>query len=428
MPDGRVLIAETAGPLDPNPTWTRYDELPNCRCPGYDITTGRHSEFDVVETGSAQVFFNDRNQTMNDPALVGKQILLQAHDPVADLWFPQFRGIIDEPDFDVSPTGVKATVSLNCVDVMDYLGRAEFTVDGTFGDAGGPTGVVFYEDGSVDGRIEQILTECGVDPDMYVVFSGNVDLIETRYDAGDAALTAIRDAVDAEFPGIGLAYVDKAGRFVFHGRFARLDPEGTAASASPGAWDFISWTAGDGAFVEGDPFLRAQIRTFAHNYPASRIINSYQAWARSTTGAAPDVRVATDATSITNYGIRGRSAPDLILAGHKTNGNTAADELDLVCSYYVSNYKNPARNVRSVTFKSVRPDDDRAECTWNLMTAVQISDRITLTVADAGADAEAYFVEGLSISLRQLNPDIDYMEVTPNLSPAAYFTDDVFNP
>ena len=427
MPDGRVLIALADGPLVASPTWTRFDELTNARCSGFDISTGRQSEFDVVETGSAQVFWADRNQTLNDPDLVGRQIMLQAYDPVAAAWVPQFRGIIDEPDFDVHPSGVKSDVTFNCVDIMDFVGGIEFAADGSFGDAGGPTGVVFYDSGPVNDRIEQILTECGLASTRYVVFSGNAILVETLYDLGDSALAALRDAVDAEFPGIGLLYVDKQGRIVFHGRFARLDPEGTAASASPGAWDFASWEAGDGAAVDASPSTVAQIRSFSFNYPLSRVINQYQSWARNTTNT-PDVQIASDATSITAYGLRTRSAPDLILEGHKTNGNTAADECQLFCDYYVANYASPARNVRSVTFKALRPDDVRAEYLWSLMTGIEISDRVTLTVADAGATAEEYFVEGLSIQVRALNPEHDYMEVTPNLSPAAYFTDDVFNP
>lgn len=427
MPDGRVLIALTDGPLVASPTWTRFDTLTNARCSGFDVSTGRQSEFDVVETGSAQVFWSDRDQTLNDPDLVGRQIQLQAYDPCAAVWVPQFRGIIDDPDFEVHPSGVKSDVTFNCVDIMDYLGGIEFAADGSFGDVGGPTGSVFYEDGPVNDRIEQFLTEAGLASTRYVVFSGNVLLIETLYDAGDSLLTGLRDCVDAEFPGIGLLYVDKQGRIVFHGRFARLDPEGTAASASPGAWDFASWEAGDGAAVDASPSTVAQIRAFSFNYPLSRVINQYQAWARNASNT-PDVQIASDATSQTSYGLRSRSAPDLILLEHKTNGNTANDECQLFCDYYVSNYKDPQRNVRNVTFKSLRPDDVRAEYLWSLMTGIEVSDRLTLTVADAGATAEAYFVEGLSISVRALNPEFDYMEVTPNLSPEAYFTDDVFNP
>lgn len=426
MPDGRVLIAPSDGPLVASPTWERFDELSTSRCSGIDIVTGRDSEFDAVETGTARVYFKDRDQTMNDPALVGCQIQLQMYDPFQDLWVPQYRGIIDEPDFDVAPSGVKADVTLNCVDVMDYLAGIGFTLDGSFGDAGATTDVVTYAISDVQGRIEQILGEAGIDPTRYSVFTGNVNVGDpvhgTRYDADESILTAIRDASDAEFPGVGLLYVDKAGRIVWHGRFARLDPEGTAVSTD---WDFQSWTAGDGAAVNIDPTTVAQIRTFAFNYPRSRIINSYQAWQKSYT-AEPDIQAATDATSISTYGFKGRSAPNLIIDSNFNNSNTAAQECQLFCDYYVSNYKDAARNVRSVTFKSVDPADERAEGTWPLLSGIEISDRLTLTVADAGAAAEAYFVEGLSIQIRPLNPDFDYVEVTPNLSPEAYFTDDVF--
>jgi len=83
---GRVLIAVGADPLVAEPTWTRYDELSNCRCEGFDVNRGRQSEFDTTDTGSARVFFHDRAQVLNDDDLIGLQIMLQVYDPVAAAW------------------------------------------------------------------------------------------------------------------------------------------------------------------------------------------------------------------------------------------------------------------------------------------------------------------------------------------------------
>jgi hypothetical protein len=55
------------------------------------------------------------------------------------------------------------------------------------------------------------------------------------------------------------------------------------------------------------------------------------------------------------------------------------------------------------------------------MCGIEISDVLALTVADAEITDVDYFVEGLSIRCRYLNPDYDYLEVTPNLTPAAYY-------
>jgi hypothetical protein len=421
-PDGRVLVALTDGPLVVSQTWTRFDNLTTCRCPGFDIDRGRQSEFDTTDTGTARVYFHDRNQTTNDTSLVGLQIMLQAYNPVTATWVPQFRGHIDDITFDVNPAGVKSDVQFSCVDLFDFLGGVELELS-DFGDPPpvGSEGTIFYEDGPVDDRIIQLLTEAGIASDMWVVFSGNVDVLETKYDPSDQVLVGLRDACDAEWVGIANCYADKYGRFVFHGRYARFDPEGTQATASVGAWDFTRWAAGDGAAVTASPTTVAQIRAFSYNYPRSRIINSYIAWPRGIPEAALPAQRSSDATSIAAYGRRGRSAGDLIVKEHKTNGNTGAEECQLIANWYVANYKDPRMNVQTVTFKSLPPGDARAAYTWELMCGIEISDVLALTVADAEITDVDYFVEGLSIRCRYLNPDYDYLEVTPNLTPAAYY-------
>jgi hypothetical protein len=52
---------------------------------------------------------------------------------------------------------------------------------------------------------------------------------------------------------------------------------------------------------------------------------------------------------------------------------------------------------------------------------MDISDRINLSVADAGISDEEFFVEGISMQVRPLNPDYDYVSLTPNLTPASYY-------
>lgn len=446
MADGRVLISQSDGPLVAAPGWVRFDNDADCRCAGFDIQRGRQSELDVTDTGRARVYFRDRNNTVNDVSLIGCQIVLQTYNPVAAEWVPQFRGHIDNIRYDVSPSGVKSDVQFECVDIFDYLANVRFQ-EGLAGFMnpyfGHPTpglnfgGGVFYEDDEVDGRLTTLATDAGLAATMYVFFSGNVWVNETNYDASDNVLSAMRDACDAEFPGIANLYVDRrggtdgtGGRVAFHGRFARFDPEGTAASASPGAWDFTRWTAATGADVSA--LSAAQIRGFAFSYPRARIINSYVAWPRDDhKGKTFDQRLVKDlekrdATSISTYGYRGRTAPDLIIKRHKTNGNTGADECELFGEFYVANYSTPRRNVETVTFKSLRPEDTRATATWETMLNMDISDILNLTVAEAEVSNEDYYVEGLSTEVRVLNPEFDMVTVTPNLSPYAYYTDNVF--
>lgn len=427
---GRVFVALSDGPLVAEPTWTRFDNLTNARSPGFDCESGRQSELDITDTGTARVYFNDRTGDLDDDALIGKQIMLQIHDPVADAWSPRWRGHIDDINHDLHPAiEALATVQFECVDVFDYLGGARF-VPG-MGDTlpGGMAGVVFYDNENVDDRIIALLTDANIASTMRVVFTGNIDVNETLYDFDNVILQGLRDAADAEFPGVANVYVDRFGRVAFHGRFARFDPEGVESGGAN--WDFTRW---DAATREDVTTGVAQIREFSFNRPRDRIINSYVAWPRDDeTGVAfpqssVDALVQTDATSISNYGYRGRDAPDLIIRSNINNANTGADECELFGQFYIQNYAVPRKSVQRVRFSSVEPTDARAAATWALMSGCDISDAINLTVDEAGLADTPFFIDGLSVSCRALNPSYDLVEVTPNLTPASYYGTDVFNP
>lgn len=431
--EGRVWVAEGAGPLVAEPTWTRYDALANARCYGFDCFAGRQSELDTTDTGTAQVFFHDRGKVL-DLDLVGLQILLQLYDPVSDSWHIRWRGHIDDIERDlrdVPSLPDLANVSLSCTGIFDYLGGAKMLVD-DFGDTlpVGMTGVVFYEDERVDDRIIALLTDAGIASTMRVVFTGNVDVNETLYDPDDVILQALRDAADAEFPGVANVYEDRYGRVAFHGRMARFDPETTAASASN--WDFQRWAAATREDVTGDV---AQVREFSYNAPRARLINSYVAWPRADENGNPFNRLdiptllKKSSPSISTYGHRGRDAPDLIIKENFNNSNTGAEECALFGQFYVFNYSEPRKAVQSVVFKSHHPGigDARAAPTWELMTKCDISDAIHLTIDEADLADEPFFVDGVSVSCRPLQPTFDMVTFTPNLTPASYYGTDVFS-
>jgi hypothetical protein len=293
---------------------------------------------------------------------------------------------------------------------------------------GAEAGVVKWAEGPVDTRIEDLGAAANLDPDMLVVFSGNVDVHMTLYDTDDDILSAMRDAADAEFPGIGNIYEDRYGRIVFHGRFAKFDPDTTSSGAE---WNFTRWAA---ATREDVTAGRAQIREFQFNRPRTRIVNSYVSWPELDLAGepfAPSVianQTKTDATSITAYGYRGREAGSLIIKEHKTNGNSGLEECELFAEYYVTNYADPRKNIERVTFKSLPPGEARAEDVWAIMCGMDISDVIHLFVDEAGMSDEEFFIEGISGSCRVGPPEYDFVTVTPNLSPAAYYTDNVFEP
>jgi hypothetical protein len=425
---GRVLIAEGAGPLEPEPSWTRYDMLEDCRCHGYTSYAGRQSELDTTDTGNATVFFHDRDDVLDSDSLVGLQVMLQLYNPVTETWHPRWRGHVDDIGHDLADTPGQdmANVSLECVGIFDYLGGCKM-LPGIFGNSGGPASVVFYEDGRVDDRIFALLDDALIDSDMRVVFTGNVDVNETLYDPDDVILQALRDAADAEFPGVANVYEDRFGRVAFHGRFARFDPEGTAAGGAN--WEFTRWEA---ATREDVTTGIAQIREFAYNRPRARILNSYLAWPRADeNGVAFDrdlipSMLKTDSGSIAAYGYRGHEAPDLIVKENFNNSNTGAQECELYAEFYVANYPEIRKAIQRVTMTSIRPADSRAAATWDFMCRADISDAINLTVDEADLADVPFFIDGISVECRPANPSYDMVTVTPNLTPASYYGTDVF--
>lgn len=429
---GRVFVALSDGPLVAEPTWTRFDNIAGCRLSGYDTYAGRQSEFDTTDTGTATAYFFDTSGTLDDDDLVGLQILFQLYDPVTASWHIRWRGHIDDIEHDLidTPPSIElANVAVRCVGIFDYLGGCKM-LPGVFGDTppSGMNGVVFYEDENVDDRIIALLNDAGLASTMRVVFTGNIDVNETLYDPDDVILQAVRDAADAEFPGVANFYEDRYGRCAFHGRFARFDPETVAASASN--WDFQSW---DGATREDVTTDVAQVREFSFNRPRARIINSYVSWPRADENGVEfdrseiENQVVTDATSISAYGYRGQEAPDLIIKSNINNSNTGAEECILFGTFYVTNYANPAKAVQRVTFKSLGPGDARAAATYELMCKADISDRLSLTIDEADLNDVPFFIDGIAVECRPANEDYDYITVTPNLTPASYYGTDVFD-
>jgi hypothetical protein len=60
---------------------------------------------------------------------------------------------------------------------------------------------------------------------------------------------------------------------------------------------------------------------------------------------------------------------------------------------------------------------------------VDISDIVNVVAGYPGGVgiAEDFYVEGSEMTIRPLNPGYDMVELTLNVSPAAYFTDNVFS-
>lgn len=453
MPDGRVLIAPDDGPLEPSPTWLRIDDSAPSLVSGIDIHRGKQTLIARTDTGTGTVYLNDRtgrfdpNNSLSDlfGKLTGKQIMLQAWNPVDSAWVPQFRGTIDDCSYDINPATdqnghlLVANIQMDCVDLFDFLGGYGLT-PGLDGDTppAGSEGTVWYEANDGDGlgntgvayRIIQILTDVGIDSTMWVVFTGNVNLQATNYDADEAALTALRDCADADLPGIANIYIDKTGRFVFHGRKSRFDPDTVAAGATPGAWNFTRWKLGDGPAIIADSD-RGQMRVLKFSQARSNVINAALSYPKGIKEADIPGQVYFDAASITAYGKHALPPlSDLILSEGVTTGNTKEQECLLYAKLYVENQKDPRITIDTLTVKALRPDDPRAAATWGVLTGADISDIVNLKVGYPGSgvgigdpSGEDYYIEGMSMRIRPLNPIHDHVELDLDVSPAEWSMD-----
>lgn len=457
MPTGRVNLALGAGRLAWSPTWTRVDSIDNL-VSGFDISRGKQTEVDSTDTSTATVYVNDRGGYF-DPAnggsafagYLGKQIVLGVRDPVTSAWVQQFRGWVDSADFVVNPAtrngvSIVSNVQLHCVDIFGLLSRLQMDVSEVAGNRvfgnnvpPGNEGVVFYEDSDpgdgsgFDNRIIQILDDCGLTTDWYVVFTGNVDLLEGLYDVGDSPMIALEQAVSAEMPGLAMHCSDKQGRYCARGRRHRFEPDAVAADAGSATWNFRRWKAGDGAAILLDG-ARAQIRPpLGWTLAEEKIRNVGYAYPKLTQVAGKWVAFPDKLKPGQVYAVGGVnpvdrrvwSAENLLVKAGTTTGLTGAAEAKLYGQFWATVLAQPRTRVDAVTLKSLNPTDPRAAATWGLMLGAEISDVLDLRHGVAGGVgiSEEFYVEGSQMQVRNLGPAFDSVTVTLNLSPAAYYAD-----
>lgn len=449
MPAGGVAvsIAFDDPTLEPDPTWTDITDNPNFVAT-ISIDRGRQFELDRTDTSTASIAINDRygllDPTNTDGAYFEKifpllQVKIDLLNPVTAEYTTIWRGYIEEYDYVWDPSQQINRLTLGCVDAFAILNAVEMVptpVDGgtgfpAFGDdpTGNTDAGIWFSAKNVNDRIIQALGNAGWPTDLQVVFSGNVTVQGTPYDVGDTVMTAIQDAADAEFPGLANVFVDKNGRVVFHGRKAKFDPVGVSSGASPGAWPFQQWKAGDGAAVAASISDTAHIRLLSTNYGLARIINSAYAAPRFILPAELINQVVQDATSIGIYGYRSWSVESLITAGGLDDGLDANDECLLFATYYVANYAAPRNRVSQLSFFSMDPEDPRAAATWPLLVGVDVSDALALTVGSPGGggfNLEPFYIEGIHYDIKPLNPTMAFVTLSLDLSPQEYFATNPF--
>lgn len=453
MPDGRVLVAFDDGPLVASPTWTRLDDTDNLIA-GIDIgPRGRGTLADQSDTSVAAVYVNDTDGLF-DPAntgspyfgkLDGKQILLQCWDPVAATWEEQYRGTIDGYGYDINPATDQngdlliANVQIDCVDVFEFLAGYGLTpgIDGDTAPAGSE-GTVWYDETpaleTVDFNIKAVLDAVGIDSTMYVVFTGNIRAQAANYDADESALVVLRDYAEAEFPQIANIYCDRFGRFVFHGRYSRFDPDTVSGDAGPSQWDFQRWRLGDGKAIAADA-TRGQMRVLAYKQARANVINAVVCYPKGIDEADIAGQIFKDDTSIADYGKRALPPiGDLLVLEGTTTSNDANTESLKYAEFLVTNQKDPRVTIDLLTVKAIDPLDHRAEETWGVLTKADISDIVNLKVGYPGGvgigdpDGEDYFIESVTKRIRPLVGSgqenwHDYVEVDLGVSPAEWSMD-----
>ena len=408
--------------FDVAPSWSRLDNAGGgLRVHEVSIRRGRQSEFESHEAGTLTAKFHDRGGDV-DPTNVdwiSRPMAFAVRNPVTGTWHPRYRGAVDDHAYSLPRPGfVKGDVTIACVDAIDYFANFELA-PGLAGDVPPALseGYVFYEDTAVTGpqiRIEQAYADCGWPSGLSSTFTGNVNLLETKYSPGDSILAVIRDAADAEIPGVGQHFVDKYGVACFHGRNARFDPATTAATATH--WDYNDWSA---PFF-GPPFVVTRSRRIVRNQAMCYPQNIAQAERVN--------QVVVDAASIAQHGGRSWSAENLIVKEGITSGLTGPEECLTYANYIVSNYAASVARPAAITFRALRPTDVRGAALWEFVTQVDIADTITVSRSHPGGGGVSgtYFVEGLSETWRPGVLDLDtgypFLEMTLDLSPTTYWT------
>jgi hypothetical protein len=446
-PDGRFLVAFDDGTLTWDPVWTALDQEHPSLVTSYTIDRGRQFELDRTDTGRATVEIADRDGLLDPtnpagpyygkiepllPAMIGRR------NPVDGNWYTRFRGFVEELDYGFDPSQQVNRLAVSLVDLFEIVAAIEMQDDMfSFPGSSRPAstdGQVYLAEQKMDDRVNWLLSQAGIPDEFSIVFTGNVRVWQTVYSPAESVMTAIAEAVDAEWPGVSNVFCDRHGRICVHGRLAKFDPAGTAAGATPGAWDFNSWDVGDGDAVTAAPTTTAQLREFAFNRGLAKIINSGFATptrAMSQTQLTADElngQTVTDAASIAQYGVRSWSAQDLLTKVGLLDDSDDLVETKRFAQYYVDNYKQPRNRVTVLGLRTIHPSHTAAAETWQLLSKVDIADAVNVSIVGSpgmgGFALDPYFVEGVHEEVRPLNPDYDDITLRLDLSPQAYFDTD----
>lgn len=401
------------------------------RVDSISISRGRTDELDRTGTGTCDIALNYTSGSITD--FVGADASVSITNPHGGS-HQQFGGVVDDVNYDLSPSQVVTRVNVSLVDALDFFAGVEMA-PGQNGIVPLPAAVdagnIFYEQELVgpigvdptEGRIGRLIAESGYGGTVDL-FSGNVQVRDTVYSPRTSILSAIMDAADAEFPGVANFYCKRTGEPTFHGRLARFNPADVQYGIS-------TYTAGDGAACLAAGSSMARIHRCNLGSSRQRIINAALATPQGIADDDIEGQIVTDAASIATYGLRSWSAENLLTWFDELNGpfgGTDQEEANAAvkqfAQYYVDNYASPVNRVEGLTFASRAPDWRNSAATWDVICLADISDIITLTVSNPGIGISAvdYFIEGVRMEITPLEGTYPLVKKTLDLSPRAYFS------
>jgi hypothetical protein len=430
-----VSLAPDDGALVAEPDWERIDTTYAVQ--SWSIDRGRPNEMSRTDTGTATVELIDRtgdfDPTNFEGAFFGRLIvalpmgpMVQAaialQNPLTEEWSVLFRGFIASIQWTPYRSEQHANVTLELVDGFALLAAAEMAPNGTFGHTVEHGDIIFQEDNNLDAvktRIATVLDQIGWPGTLRSIFTGNVSLQRTVYAPRSTVLSVIQDAADAEFPEVGNVYIGgprNPGAVVFHGRFARFNPEGVE-------YGIRIWQAGDDAAAAADaenivrlsPPLVASIDDtllYTSALATPQRIHDADIWQQ----------YAEDPTTAAAFGLRTWSAENLATFGGDAD-RSAMEETKLYADYVRDNFALPRVRVGQLTIKSRRPESVYGPATWELLTEIDISDIVQLTTTHGGGGGFAgdeFYVEGIHYSARP-GGGRPYVELTLDVSPRGYY-------
>lgn len=447
MPTGLVNIAFDNSVLEASPTWTRIDST--YRVQSIEVDRGRSFELDSMNTGTATIRLVDTTGAF-DPTWSGatyasklnpyKQVSISLPDSGGSTWSSIFRGYVARWQYEPHPTERLAFVTIECVDLLDFLAGTELSADGSFGNSVTANGDIVYSSDSattaVQTRITKVLNEVAAEAGLVSwpvglksIYTGNVGLLERTYTSRTSALTVIQEAAEAEFPGgVAAFWASKDGVASFRGRYARFNYTNPTYSVD-------EWALGDKTAADASPSSVVPVspplvfsRDKEYIYTAASAAPQNTEAGVDLTSTDRTANYVVNATAAAAYGLRTWAAEDLATR-NGAGSTTALQETNLFADYYLANYAQPRTRVGALTVRPQPPGGTYGSATWGLLQGVELGDYATLSTSHSwggGFSSSPFFVEGLHYEILPMGSTHPEVTLTLDVSPQGYWTSNPF--